>query len=209
MKARSIHFAGLNGLRALAALSVVISHITLSLGKFHLDPKIFGTFKDGSPKGLLMAGYGVTIFFVLSGFLITYLLQAEKEAGEIDIKKFYVRRVLRIWPLYYAYFAVAVIILRIFDIHTDWGTWPYYIFLAANIPFIMKSGINSVEHYWSLGVEEQFYLFWPWVNKKLDKGLVPFACTLIVVFIGAKLALNIFWPNSVFETAIHVTASTA
>lgn len=64
--AKAIYFPGLNGLRAIAAISVVISHITLSLKEFGLNPAIFGSFKDGKPIGLLLAGYGVTIFFVLA-----------------------------------------------------------------------------------------------------------------------------------------------
>lgn len=67
-----LHFKGLNGLRAFAAIAVVISHITLDLGKFGLIDTIFGSDSNGNPKGLLLASYGVSIFFALSGFLITY-----------------------------------------------------------------------------------------------------------------------------------------
>src|SRR5689334_17749998 len=105
-----IHLPGLNGLRAIAALGVVISHITLALSYFNLDPTIFGTDKDGHPIGLLLAGFGVSIFFALSGFLITYLLLREKEVAPISVRKFYVRRALRIWPLYYLYLAITLLV---------------------------------------------------------------------------------------------------
>ncbi|HWY12027.1 MAG TPA: acyltransferase family protein, partial [Bacteroidia bacterium] len=75
MSSKTIYLPGLNGLRAIAAIAVVISHTTLSLNKFNLDPNIFGSLQNGEPQGLLLAGNGVSIFFVLSGFLITYLLQ--------------------------------------------------------------------------------------------------------------------------------------
>src|SRR5688572_28294357 len=91
-----VHLRGLNGLRAFAAFAVVISHIRLAYGDFGLP----------TVDGLLLARYGVTVFFAISGFLITYLLLQEKQTtGTVDIKSFYWRRVLRIWPLYYFYLA--------------------------------------------------------------------------------------------------------
>ena len=90
-----IYFPGLNGLRAIAALAVVISHTTLELHKFNLNPFIFGMKDDGEPRGISLAGFGVSIFFVLSGFLITYLLLEEKNKQKINIRKFYLRRILR------------------------------------------------------------------------------------------------------------------
>jgi peptidoglycan/LPS O-acetylase OafA/YrhL len=206
VKSKTIYFPGLNGLRAIAAIAVVVSHITLALKEFDLDPAIFGSFKDGKPIGLLLAAYGVTIFFVLSGFLITYLLQADKEQNDIDIKKFYVRRILRIWPLYYLYFAIALIVIWLTGAKTDLHAWPFYIFFAANVPFILGNIIGPVAHYWSLGVEEQFYLFWPWVNKKIhDNKIIPILCVSIGAMVGAKLALHVLHPDSKLEMAIHVT----
>ena len=104
----AVYLPGLNGLRAIAALAVVVSHITLSLDQFGLNSNVFGTDINGSPKGLDLAGDGVTIFFALSGFLITFLFLKEKENGSISIKKFYVRRILRIWPLYYLFFFIPI-----------------------------------------------------------------------------------------------------
>lgn len=103
MKDKIIFLPGLNGLRAIAAIAVVISHITLIFSTFGSDFKLFGSDDKGNPNAYLLASYGVTIFFVLSGFLITYLLILEKEKKPINIKSFYIRRILRIWPLYYFY----------------------------------------------------------------------------------------------------------
>jgi peptidoglycan/LPS O-acetylase OafA/YrhL len=86
-----IYLPGLNGIRAIAALSVILAHSEKFLASVS-SKNYFGNF----------GGYGVTIFFTLSGFLITYLMlkEIEKEIF-IDIKKFYIRRILRIWPLYF------------------------------------------------------------------------------------------------------------
>ena len=73
---RSVHLPGLNGLRAIAALAAVVSHTTYTLAQFGLNSNIFGTRYD-NPLGLDLATDGGTIFFVLSGFLITYLLLKE------------------------------------------------------------------------------------------------------------------------------------
>jgi peptidoglycan/LPS O-acetylase OafA/YrhL len=201
---KTIYFAGLNGLRMISALAVVISHITLSLGDFGLDSFIFGKLDDGQAKGLSLAGYGVSIFFVISGFLITYLLQAEKQNGTIDIKKFYVRRILRIWPLYYLYLIVAVITIIATGLYLDKGKLLLYIFFAANVPFILGSGMPFLTHYWSLGVEEQFYLFWPWLNRKPAR-LEGVILSLIITLGGLKLFFHFFRPGSVMEEIIHVT----
>jgi peptidoglycan/LPS O-acetylase OafA/YrhL len=197
---KTIYFPGLNGLRAIAAIAVVISHVTLNLKEFGLNPDILGCFQDG----LLLAGYGVSIFFVLSGFLITYLLQAEKEIHEIDVKKFYLRRILRIWPLYYLYLTIAVISIVVLRYDLNIKSLMLYLFYAANVPFILGTTLPFLSHYWSLGVEEQFYLFWPWFNKRIDSLAFPIII-LVILFIGTKITLHLLHPNSIFELAIHVT----
>lgn len=166
MSNKPIYFPGLNGLRAIAALAVVISHTTMALNDFNLDSTIFGALEDGRPKGINLASYGVSVFFVLSVFLITYLLLAEKKVQEIDIKKFYLRRLLRIWPLYYLYFIIALLVLYYLGQELKLNTLLLYIFFAANVPYIVDTKLLFLDHYWSLGVEEQFYLFWPWLVKK-------------------------------------------
>lgn len=149
---KSIHLPGLNGLRAIAALSVMWGH-TLQT-----------TFGDWGTKGfqLPVVADGVTMFFVISGFLITYLLLNEHERSHtVSIPKFYMRRILRIWPIYYVYMAIALAVTATWN---DPNIW-YYLFFGANIPFILSAGIWPIVHYWSIGVEEQFYLFWPWLVK--------------------------------------------
>ncbi|MBX7126416.1 MAG: acyltransferase [Cyclobacteriaceae bacterium] len=202
--ASPLHFAGLNGLRALAALAVVVSHTTLALGEFNLDPYLFGASQDGKPAGISLAGFGVSIFFALSGFLITYLLQEERQRQPISIPKFYWRRILRIWPLYYAYLLVALLVMAVNDMPVDSQALVLYIFYAANVPFILGAPIDFLAHYWSLGVEEQFYLVWPWVNRRWQKP-ATIILVLIVLLIGCKLLLHVLIPGSLWEQIIHVT----
>lgn len=201
---KPIFFPGLNGLRALAALSVVVFHLTRDFELFNLDPYIFGTLADGSPKGFAMAGFGVTIFFALSGFLITYLLLAEKQKQEIGIKKFYFRRILRIWPLYYLYLAAALVVIFVYNMPFNGNMLLTYIFFAANIPHITDTPLPFLRHYWSLGVEEQYYLFWPWVVKKIKKNLIAFVIGFITVFVILKCSFHFLYPHSILAACFDV-----
>jgi peptidoglycan/LPS O-acetylase OafA/YrhL len=181
-----LHLSGLNGIRAIAALAVVISHTTQSLSEFNLNPFIFGVMPEGGPRGLDLAGFGVSMFFSLSGFLITYLLLLEKENQEIDIKNFYIRRILRIHPLYFSYLAVCLVIIFLFDLKFSATSLLYYVFFAANIPSILEIALPFLAHYWSLGVEEQFYIFYPWIVKKV-KSLPKLLILLTLFLIFSKL----------------------
>jgi peptidoglycan/LPS O-acetylase OafA/YrhL len=186
-----IYFSGLNGLRAICAFSVVFSHISIRLDVFNL-PSIF---QNQSLKneniGLDLASFGVTIFFVISGFLINFLLLKEKDKKEINIKKFYYRRILRIWPLYYLYFALATVSILVQGSNFQIDSFFYYVFYAANIPFILGATLPYLAHFWSLGVEEQFYLFWPWIVKK-TKNLKEVVLWSILFLFALKFCLYFY-----------------
>jgi peptidoglycan/LPS O-acetylase OafA/YrhL len=201
-----VYLKGLNGIRAIAAIAVVISHITLSFPSFGLDPYIFGRYDDGNPRTLDLAGYGVSMFFGLSGFLITYLLCKEREKLKIiDVKKIYMRRILRIWPLYYTYFFICIISYFIFGTNFQTSSIFYYLFYGANIPFIIGGALPHLAHYWSLGVEEQFYMFWPWLRKFDNSKLFSISLILTIILLGLKIYLHIFIPDTMLERTIHVT----
>ncbi len=199
---KTIYFPGLNGLRAIAAISVVISHITLSLGEFGLSPHVLGSYSAGNPIGLELGNYGVSIFFALSGFLITYLLLAEKDKQEIDIKKFYTRRILRIWPLYYAYLLLAILTMFIFQHEFNFGSFLLYFFYCANVPPFFNIVLPLLGHYWSLGVEEQFYLFWPWIIKKVNKNIFRVISILALTLMAVKIMVYLLYPQSALTTIL-------
>lgn len=141
----------LDGLRALAIGLVCLSHVVLTHGEFN------GDFPFDSY--LAVGDLGVRIFFVLSGFLITTLLVRELSAtGSIDLRRFFLRRTLRIFPAFYA-FLITVIVLNALGLvpipHSD---------AAAAFAYIgdyHRIGSPTFFHSWSLAVEEQFYLLWP------------------------------------------------
>ena len=161
----------LDSVRALAALIVVVSHIELQkqeLGFANIRPvvKNFG-------------GIGVTIFFVLSGFLITYLLFKEHSSkGKIHVTSFYFRRILRIWPLY---FVVLLFGIFVYPAHVDNTGILLSVFFLPNIAFMLEKLPGLIDPIWSLGVEEQFYLFHPHIFRM--HKLKSIFNTLIVVFL--------------------------
>ena len=195
MKKNIIYLEGLNGLRAIAALTVVIGHVTLfKYSSFNLP-----TIKLGM--------HGVTLFFVISGFLITYLLLNEKkETDTINIKKFYFRRILRIWPIYYLMIFICLIAAKYNDNISDIYSKSilYYLFFCANIPILLSSVITIIAHFWSIGVEEQFYLFWPWVVKSVRKKFILITVGIILVFYSLKIGTYLFLGNhSILYLAFH------
>jgi len=176
---KAIYFPGLNGLRAIAALTVLWGHV------FQID---FADWGVSNVLNIPIFGGGVTLFFVISGFLITYLLLEEKQqTTDISIPKFYFRRILRIWPLYYAFIAICILVLYLFGQETSIinGRLWFYILLMANVPFASHVGLPLIVHLWSIGVEEQFYLFWPWVVKHSER-LLRYAIIICIVMVIAK-----------------------
>ena len=117
---------------------------------------------------------GMVLFFVLSGFLITYLLLVEREdRHRIDIPRFYLRRILRIWPLYFLIVGICQFLIPVkglFGLDSIYSvTAPnfrlaslYYLLFLPNLAFLTVWPVNPLLGYtWSIGVEEQFYLLWP------------------------------------------------
>jgi len=191
MANKVIFLSGLNGIRTIAAGGVLFSHINLALDKFGLGSYSLFGFKNGRAKSWVLGEHGVTMFFVLSGFLITYLLLKEfKKTSTIDIRKFYLRRILRIWPLYFLYLLLTLLLLRD-DITLNFNIG-YYVAFLANIPFVIKQSYAGMEHLWSISIEEQFYLFWPFVFLIFVKGkfLIKTSCFIIAL---SLLRIVIWW----------------
>lgn len=187
-----IHIKGLNGIRAIAALLVVVSHTLL-------EHEYFGVKINSS--GLDVAPFGVTMFFTLSGFLITYLLLKEKATfNDVNIRGFYIRRILRIWPLYYFYLAIVCFVVLTDKLS---GSFYYYLFMGANIPAALNISLPLLAHYWSLGVEEQFYLFWPWLVKLFSP--LRSISVFLIIFLAVKLTFRMFAPDSFIYQFFHIT----
>lgn len=178
MKVKPIlFFNGLNELRAIAAILVVFHHTELQNGinSFRSNFKFMEYFVGNIGKN------GVFLFFVLSGFLITYLLLKEKAQNKtIDLKKFFLRRIYRIWPLYYFIFIIAILLIpflvanfeifkedfyyynRIVDSHNyGFKGILFYLFFMPNVALYSGYFMAGATQAWSVGVEEQFYLVWP------------------------------------------------
>lgn len=186
-------FENLDALRFLAAMAVMGEHITRSF-YFPDDPLkkyfIIAISLDGSG-----GEWGVTFFFVLSGFLITQLLLAEvKQNGSIHIGIFYARRTLRIWPLYFVVLILGFFFHPFFDASLMEKARPLlYSTFLANFDNIYgawpQSGILGVQ--WSVAIEEQFYLLWPLVIILLIRHQKIFLTPVsLFIFISILFRLN-------------------
>ena len=141
-------YTSLEGFRGIAVMMVLISHFIVI---FHFPQLIF----------LKFGNLGVTFFFVLSGFLISEILIRDidnKVSRKKILKNFYVRRVIRIFPIYY----LAIILLSIFNIENIRDIIFWNLSYTYNIGRIwFDSDAHIISHFWSLCVEEQFYMIWP------------------------------------------------
>ncbi len=138
--------------------------------------------------------FGVSLFFVLSAYLITELLLREKElVGALDVKSFYVRRILRIWPLYFFFLALAVALhWFVPGQHVGWRAGLAFSALVGNWYIVFVGFPSSVIFpLWSVSIEEQFYLTWPLVVRRVRQaGLIAFAVGLLATATAARFYLG-------------------
>jgi peptidoglycan/LPS O-acetylase OafA/YrhL len=211
-----VHFKGLNSLRFVAALFVVIGHIPLNQARLGLPHPAYGAlFFRGAPA--------VSFFFTLSGFLITYLLLEERRrTGDIEVQSFYMRRVLRIWPLY---FAVVFAGLFFYNVLLPAAGVQYKVLYSLPLAvllysFFLPNLMNSLytvggilNPSWSIGVEEQFYLFWAPAMKRVRERVPALCWTVFAVSLAASVLtyFNVFgpgvWKNFVGQLQFHFMAA--
>ena len=184
---KKVHFPGLNGVRFIAALLVIVDHTELFKSYLGL-PTLWA-----NSYSAYLGAFGVSIFFVLSGFLITYLLLEEQKEGPIQIKHFYLRRILRIWPLYYLLVLLGFLVIPYLnflqvpqyssDMSDSLDRFLLFFGLAANVAFVYFPTVAFANILWSVAVEEQFYLFWPHVVKIRQKllGVMLFLLLLYLI----------------------------
>jgi len=175
-RARSF-FCSLDGLRCLSVIAVIWVHTGIRVEGWTLTNQ---------------GHFGVDMFFAISGFLITTLLLRERDRwGDISLKAFYVRRSLRIFPLYYAVILVYMAVVWLLESDSAVGrdffaNLPYFMTYTSNW-FVPLEGRVIFYFAWSLATEEQFYLVWPAVEKFLPSGRalrVAVALLLFRLFIG-------------------------
>ncbi|MEO5892440.1 MAG: acyltransferase [Ferruginibacter sp.] len=195
------YLPGLNSLRFFAAFFVVISHGNISLDKLGIHP--------ASNLALLnRGGDAVDFFFTLSGFLITYLLINEiDKTSTVSIRQFYLRRVYRIWPLYFLIVAIGFFLLGY--------VYPkiyHHAFFNFSIPEGLLMFIFFVPNYaaknyftgllnplWSIGVEEQFYLFWA--------PLVKYCRGYLQLMIGIFVIISLLFYTAVYYHLFNIPAN--
>ena len=172
-------YPALTGLRGLAIVLVLLYH----LGINHFLRQI---------NGWLTGRTGVDIFFVLSGFLISTILIKEKIiTNRISLKKFYTRRALRIIPVAYLFLLVMILLNNVFRLGITGNSFLTGFLLLKNMPI---GNIHDywTGHFWSLSVEEQFYLFFPllivWID--LDKLFVFTAAAIAVMLVFSLLGVH-------------------
>jgi peptidoglycan/LPS O-acetylase OafA/YrhL len=183
------HLPVLDGLRAIAILAVMGMHFTILQPPILHLPRVL----DAAIWHVALSGWvGVDLFFVLSGFLITGIL-LDTRGGAGYFRNFYMRRVLRILPLYYGSLLILFVIIPVLApsiVHNlgrlsrdQWSLWTYVSNWAAGLAGSWDATPPLTGHYWSLAVEEQFYLVWPLIVFSTNARQV--LRLLIAVCVGA------------------------
>jgi peptidoglycan/LPS O-acetylase OafA/YrhL len=185
---KSIYFPSLNGFRFIAAFLVFIHHLEQNKEAYHFNNLMHISFFQ------VIGEFGVTMFFCLSGFLISYLLFKEIETtNQVNIKSFYIRRILRIWPLYFFVIAVSLLVAYFFkELSLDFFYLKsaLYISFFSNIAFILYSSGGFPSQLWSVASEEQFYVIWPWLIRGNKHSFVKLVCFIVLLFIFLRFLLS-------------------
>lgn len=189
------HIPALDGVRGIAILLVLAHHFEISTE----------THTGAIGKVLAACEYGwagVPLFFVLSGYLITRILCSTR--GETGYyRRFYARRILRIFPLYYGTLIFTILVLPpLLGVAPPSGTLWLWIY-GSNLPYTFpqlhgeSGGVANYSHFWSLAVEEQFYFVWPLLVANLSgASLKRVALGSIAVALASRAALQAIEPNA-------------
>jgi len=190
-----IYFPNLNGLRFIGAFFVIINHTE--------QLKVFYKIGDGvSDFARNIGKLGVMLFFVLSGFLITYLLLTEEKTfGKIHVKKFYIRRFLRIVPLYallilLAFFVIPYIsFFEIPDlanplIENFTPIILLHLFFIPNFATAIFGFIPYIAQAWSIGTEGQSYLLWPFLLREIKSNRIYFMIGIVLLHFFVRVILS-------------------
>ena len=187
------HIPALDGIRGLAILLVLFFHLFASNPE--TGSKLFDLLNQFRESCYL----GVNLFFVLSGFLITGILLDTRTRPHF-FKTFYARRALRIFPLYYGVLLVLFLLTR--PLHFVWSGWPFYLLTyTANLVLWGVGPLNlhpfNIHHFWSLQVEEQFYLVWPFLVYRIKRlqTLINFSLLTCLAILALRIILVALRPH--------------
>ncbi|KPF63283.1 acyltransferase family protein [Porphyrobacter sp. AAP60] len=198
----------LDGLRAVGVMMVVVGHAL----------PMYSPIADAPVDFLGRAATGVTLFFVLSGYLITSIFMREQDKGTFSFGSFYRRRIIRLWPALYAYLAF----LTLLKLTTSYeiADWLHLLFASLHVWNYALPVINGSEgyqasaahlmHLWSLAVEEQFYWLWPIAFFAVSdrKRLIILLCATIVLLPAVRLGSYVLFETSrPFLTKMFHTAA--
>jgi peptidoglycan/LPS O-acetylase OafA/YrhL len=189
------HVPALDGLRGLAIALVLLVHFVV-IADF--PGRLPGGLSDWLNR-LSYAGWvGVDLFFVLSGFLITSILLASR-ADPLYFRRFYGRRALRIFPLYVTALTIGLValpllapalapVLLVEAQHQQVWLWTYTLNIANAFGWLVNAGVLA--QMWTLAIEEQFYVVWPWVVRRLTLRQLANVCGVLIV---SALILRVAW----------------
>ena len=193
---QSFYHPELDVLRFLAFLAVFIHHALPRHAAFYIDAGLTSTATEWLLATKKAGAFGVDLFFALSAFLITELLRREYAArGKFSLSSFYIRRALRIWPLYFIFLAAAAFVIPIILPHDRFG--PIYVIsfalfvgnwicVTSGLPFSVASPL------WSISVEEQFYLGWPLLLRVFGMNCIKqLAIAMLAVAFAVRILLAI------------------
>lgn len=201
-----IYFEHLDVIRFVAAFMIIILHSYASWVAWYGQMGFLsgGTYQELTSFGkyvdifLRNMGIGVDIFFLISGFLITYILIEEKKRfGKINIKDFMIRRSLRIWPLYFFLIAITPFLVSWLDTPSP-DYVPNILFLNNFQTIKTHLWTYPFGHFWSICIEEHFYLVWPFIiafvpNKRLMPVFIFFIVFSILFRLYSAITLDDTW----------------
>ncbi len=167
-------YPALDGLRGIAVLLVMVHNLSIIDVDVSLVEKLWIMWTDSG-------WIGVQLFFVLSGFLITGILLDDR-ASPRYYKNFYIRRAVRIFPLYYLTLAARFLVVPWFfpNAAVEVGIAMWFVLYLQNWSVGWDTGVRGCEHFWSLAVEEQFYLVWPLAVRRLGARGLAWCCVAII-----------------------------
>lgn len=174
------HFAALDGLRGVAIMLVLLHGFDV------IQPS--GAFGHALDDSLDLGWIGVQLFFVLSGFLITGILLDTRQAPGY-YRSFFKRRFLRIFPLYYGVLIVSFVLLPWLAGPIDGSDHQLWLWIyVANFTAPFGASVPAFPHFWSLCVEEQFYLLWPLLVRRLGRrGVMVFSSILVLIAMASRI----------------------